>query len=66
MQVNQQLEGLDKDALHTSAAMNDDGLISVQLLNTTKEPISYSLQIGRQYTQVSIAANAVQTVRVRL
>jgi glucosylceramidase len=66
LQVNQQLEGLDKDALHTSAAMNDDGLISVQLLNTTKEPISYSLQIGRQYTQVSIAANAVQTVRVRL
>ena len=66
LQVEQQLGDLDKDALHTSAAINDEGLISVQLLNTTKEPISYSLQIGTQYVQVSIAANAVQTVRVKL
>jgi glucosylceramidase len=66
LQVNQQLDGLDKDALHASAAINDNGLVSVQLLNTTKAPINYSLQIGSQYTQVSIAANAVQTVRVKL
>jgi glucosylceramidase len=66
LQVNQQLEGLDKDALHASAAINDNGLVSVQLLNTTKAPINYSLQIGSQYAQVSIAANAVQTVRVKL
>jgi glucosylceramidase len=66
LQVNQQLDGLDKDALHASAAINDNGLVSVQLLNTTKAPINYSLQIGSQYAQVSIAANAVQTVRVKL
>ena len=66
LQVNQQLGGLDKDALHASAAINDSNLISVQLLNTTKQPISYSLQIGSQYAEVSIAANAVQTVRVQL
>ncbi|WP_259366332.1 MULTISPECIES: glycoside hydrolase family 30 beta sandwich domain-containing protein [unclassified Colwellia] len=66
LQVNQQLEGLDKDALHASAAINDNGLVSVQLLNTTKAPINYSLQIGSQYAQVTIAANAVQTVRVKL
>lgn len=66
LQVNQQLDGLDKDALHASAAINDDGLVSVQLLNTTKAPINYSLQIGSQYAQVSIAANAIQTVRVKL
>ena len=66
LQVNQQLEGLDKDALHASAAINYNGLVSVQLLNTTKAPINYSLQIGSQYAQVTIAANAVQTVRVKL
>ena len=66
LQVNQQLDGLDKDALHASAAINDNGLVSVQLLNTTKAPINYSLQIGSQYAQVTIAANAVQTVRVKL
>ncbi|MBA6252706.1 glycosyl hydrolase [Colwellia sp. MB3u-55] len=66
LQVNQQLDGLDKDALHASAAINDNGLVSVQLLNTTKAPINYSLQIGSQYAQVSIAANALQTVRVKL
>lgn len=66
LQVTQQLDGLDQDALHASAAINNDDLISVQLLNTTKQPITYSLQIGGQYAQVSIAANAVQTVQVQL
>jgi len=66
LQVNKQVESLNEDALHASAAINEDGLISVQLLNTTKEPINYSLQIGSQYVQVTITANAVQTVRVKL
>ncbi|MBT8088931.1 MAG: glycosyl hydrolase [Gammaproteobacteria bacterium] len=66
VQADKNLVGLDDDALHASATINDDGLLSVQLLNTTKEPIEYSLQIGAQYAAVEIAANAVQTVRVRL
>jgi len=66
LKVTHTLNGLDEDALHASAAINDNGLISVQLLNTTKEPITYSLQIGSQYTEVLIAANAVQTVRIQL
>ncbi len=57
---------LDDDALHASATINDDGLLSVQLLNTSKEPIQYSLQIGVQYAVVEITANSVQTVRVQL
>jgi glucosylceramidase len=40
--------------------------MSVQLLNTTKMPITYSLQIGSQFAEVTIAANAVQTVQVQL
>ena len=48
VQTDTQLEGLDDDALHASATINDDGLLSVQLLNTTKEAIPYKLQIGSQ------------------
>lgn len=66
VQADKSLDGLDNDALHASATINDDGLLSVQLLNTTKEPIQYSLQIGSQYAAVEIAANSVQTVRVQL
>jgi glucosylceramidase len=57
---------LDDDALHTSATINDDKLLSVQLLNTTKKAITYKLQIGTQNAEVTIAANAIQTVRVQL
>ena len=43
-------EGLtDADALHASATINADGLLSVQLLNTLKEPIEFNLQIGDQF-----------------
>ncbi len=66
VQAEKVLLGLDDDALHASATINDDGLLSVQLLNTTKEPIQYSLQIGAQYAKVDIAANAIQTVQVAL
>ncbi len=59
-------EGLDDDALHASAAISEDGLLSVQLLNTTKQPLRFGLQIGAQYADVEIPANAVQTVRVSL
>ena len=66
LQVETKLTGLDSDALHASAAVNDKGLVSVQLLNTTKEPISFSLQFGEQYTEVVMSANALQTIRVQL
>ena len=66
VQVDKKLVDLDADALHASATINDDALLSVQLLNTTKEPIQYALQIGARYAAVEIPANAVQTVRVRL
>ena len=59
-------EGLDPDALHAVATINDDRLLSVQLLNTTRKPLPYRLQIGDRYAEVEIPANAVQTVRVQL
>ena len=66
VQADKQLEGLDDDALHASATVNSDGLLSVQLLNTTKEPIPYALQIGSQNAPMHIPANSLQTVRVQL
>ena len=66
VQTDKKLDGLDDDALHASASVNNDGLLSVQLLNTTKSPINYSLKIGSQYAAIDIPANAVQTVRVQL
>ena len=60
------LDGLDPDALHACATIDDDGIVSVQLLNTTKQPIAFQLRIAGRYADVTIPANAVQTVRVRL
>ena len=64
--TRRRLGGLDDDALHASAAVSEAGLLSVQLLNTTKQPIRFGLQIGSQFADVEIPANAVQTVRVQL
>ncbi len=60
------LEKLDDDAIHASASLNDDMLLSVQVLNTTKKPVDYQLQIGSQFAAVTIEANALQTVRVQM
>jgi glucosylceramidase len=60
------LDGLDSDALHACATLNDGGLLSVQLLNTTKKDIEYNLQIADRYAAMTIPADAVKTVRIRL
>lgn len=59
------LGGLDDDALHAAATIDGDGRIAVQVLNTTKSPIAYALRIDGHRADVTIPANAVQTVRVR-
>ncbi len=59
-------DDLGQDALHASATVNDENLLSVQVLNTTRRPIRYALQIGAQYASIDIDANSLQTVRVRL
>ena len=66
VQTSKRLKDLDDDALHACATINPNKLLSVQLLNTTKAPISYNLQIGKKYAEIVIEANSVQTVRVQL
>ena len=60
------LKGLGEDALHACATINPEKILSVQLLNTTKNPIPYNLKIGNRYAAIEIPANSVQTVRVQL
>ena len=66
VQVTSSLEISDDDAIHASASLNSDRLLSVQVLNTTKKPVVYQLQIGSQFAAVTIDANALQTVRVQM
>ena len=64
--VTSDLNELDDDAIHASASLNNGKLLSVQVLNTTKKPVDYQLQIGAQFAAVTIDANALQTVRVQM
>ncbi|MCB1183200.1 glycoside hydrolase family 30 protein [bacterium] len=62
--VTRDLAGRDADALHACATMNADGLVSVQLLNTTGAALAIGLEIGDRHLDLTVPANAVQTVRV--
>jgi len=66
VQTSKVLIDLDDDAIHASASISSDNLLSVQVLNTTKQPIEYALEIGDQHALVSITANALQTIRIHL
>jgi glucosylceramidase len=66
VQTYKTLDGLGNDDLHACATINDDNLLSVQLLNTTKEAISYNLQIEDQFAEIVIDPNSIQTVQIRL
>ena len=58
--------GLGGDDIHACASLDDEGLLSVQVLNTTRRPLDFALQIGGQCAEVEITANALQTLRVQL
>lgn len=64
--VSTDLDKLDDDAIHASASLNENKLLSVQVLNTTKKPVAYQLQIGDQVAAVTIKANSLQTVRAQM
>jgi glucosylceramidase len=66
VQTEKILQAHGEDDLHACATVSKDGLLSVQILNTTKQGINYCLQIGEQYADIEIQANSLQTVRVQL
>ena len=66
VQTEKILDGLDNDALHACATNNDTNLLTIQLLNTTKEPLELSLQIDDQYAKIKMVPNSIRTVRIQL
>lgn len=60
------LNDLGADDLHACATINDYNVLSVQLLNTTGNKISYQLEIKGQYAEIIINANTLQTVQIQL
>lgn len=66
VKTSMSLDGLGEDDLHASATISNDGLLSVQVLNTTKQQTRFNLQVGAQFAEVTIPANAVQTIRIPL
>ncbi|MFT6904289.1 MAG: glucosylceramidase [Oleiphilaceae bacterium] len=65
LQTDCRFSGLD-GVIYSSASIGEDKLLSVQVLNTSKQAVHYHLQIGVQNTPVCIAANSLQTVQVQL
>ncbi len=57
---------LPPDTLHASATISPAGLLSVQLLNTSKKPLRFDLAIGKQFAEVNMSANSVQSIQVQL
>ncbi|GAB4179486.1 MAG: glycoside hydrolase family 30 protein [Calditrichia bacterium] len=66
VQTEQHTESLGNDILHACATMNDENFLSIQVLNTGKKKVTYQLQIGDKVADITIPANAVQTVQVQL
>jgi len=65
VQTEQLSENLPPDTLYSSATINAENILSVQVLNTSKSPLLYKLQIAEQYAEIMIKANSLQTVRIQ-
>ena len=66
VKTHQEKGYLKPDDLHACATLDPNGMLSVQVLNTTRDPIHYSIQIAHQFVEIEIPENAVQTVRIQL
>ena len=56
----------DSDKIYSSASVNSDNLLSIQILNTSKKQMDYQVQIGNQFASIAIDANALLTIRIQL
>jgi len=58
------LEGAMKDSLYVGATLNQQEEVVISMLNVTRQPISYSLQLGAYAAEIEAPANALKTVIV--
>ncbi len=66
VQTETRVGDADPGALHACATIDGTGLLSVQVLNVSPQPIEFALEIGAQHARVTVAANALQTIRCPL
>jgi glucosylceramidase len=59
-------EGVADGDLYACATVNTDGMVAVQVLNTSRKNSVYKLQIGGKYAEVEAPANSVQTLKVQI
>ncbi len=57
---------LDEGRVHACATLGQDNMVSLQVLNLGSSQLNYRLQVGAHYASLTIAPNALQTVRWRL
>lgn len=55
-----------ENEVYACATINHSQLLSLQVLNTSKKPVTYSIQLGKQHAKMEIAANSLQTMQVQL
>jgi len=57
---------LNNDVLHSCATINEDDVLSIQLLNTSKSEVSLKLELIEQTSQINLPANSVVTIQLQL
>jgi len=66
VQTDTNFTSLKQDDVYACATLSSDSTLSVQIFNTTKQTVNYTLEIDGQCAEVSLVANALQTIRVPL
>lgn len=64
--VKTSADGADDNDLYTCATINSENLLSVQLLNTSKETKSLCLEINNRFAEITVEANSLQTIQIKL
>ena len=66
--VRCELEGSENlnDNVYSCSSINEKNELTVQMLNTEKQNKSISLQIGSQNASLTLTANSLSTIRVKL
>lgn len=60
------LDAAARDRLYACASLSTEGLLTVQVLNTAKQAIHYTIQLGDSCAAVAIKPNSLQTVRISI
>ena len=66
VKTSKYIDGPEDDDLYACATINKENLLTVQVLNTSDEKILYQIEVKGHYAEITIDANALQTVQVQL